>query len=165
MEGARKMERKIGLIMAVIISAVMGIVAAVVISRNPNAQTPAFPIFCLINVVESIVVGILVAFLIPLGKLGQALTKKAKAVPPSLKFNLLNSIPMAIGNSVIVSAVVSFVNIAQAHSHIPAEQAPPLMAMWLGSWGPLLVPSLLISFVLAVVLSPIVVKAVRGKGK
>lgn len=161
----KKQERKIGLIMATIISAVMGIVASVVISKNPNAQTPAFPIFCLINIVESIVVGIIVALVIPLGKLGQGLAKAAKATPPSLKFNLLNSIPLSIGNSVIVSAVVSFVNIAQAHSHIPAEQAPPLVAMWMGSWLPLLIPSVLISYVLAVLVSPLVVGAVRSGGR
>ena len=160
----QKKEKQIGLIMAIVISIAMGIVASIVISNDPKAQTPPLPLFCLINVVESIVVGILGALLIPLGKLGQAMAKKAKATPPSLKFSLINSIPLAVGNSVIVSAVVSFVNVAQAHSKIPAEQAPPLMAMWMGSWGPLLVPSIIISYVLAVLLAPVVVRMVMGKG-
>lgn len=158
----KKQERRISLIMSVVMSIVMGIIASVVISRSPNVQLPPFPLFCLINIVESVVVGVLVAWLIPLGKLGQAFCKKAGAVPPSLKFNLLNSIPLSLGNSVIVSAVVSFVNVAQAHSKIPAPQAPPLMAMWMGGWWPLLIPSILISYVLAVVISPLVVKAVMG---
>ena len=75
----KKKERKIGLIMAVFISACMGIVAAVMISKNPNAKTPAFPIFLLINVVESVIVGVIVALVIPLGKLGQMLAAKCKA--------------------------------------------------------------------------------------
>ena len=156
----KKQERTIGLVMAIIMSIAMGIVAAVVIHNDPKAQTPPFPIFCLINVVESIIVGLLVALFIPLGKMGQALCRKAKAVPPSLKFNLLNSIPLAIGNSLIVSTVVSFINIVQAHAKIPAEQAPPLFAMWFGSWAPLLLPSIAISYVLAILVSPIVVKMV-----
>ena len=156
----KKQERTIGLVMAVIMSIAMGIVAAVVIYNDPKAQTPPFPIFCIINLVESIIVGLLVALFVPLGKMGQALCKKAKAMPPSLKFNLLNSIPLAIGNSLIVSTVVSFINVAQAHAKIPAEQAPPLFAMWFGSWAPLLLPSIVISYVLAILVSPIVVKMV-----
>ena len=161
----KKQERKIGLIMAILMSAAMGILASIVIHNDPKAQTPPFPIFCLINLVESIVVGIIVAIAVPLGKIGQAITKKAKAVPPSLKYNLLNSIPMAIGNSVIVSAIVSFIGVAQGRAKMPPEQAPPLLTMWLGSWGPLLIPSIIVSYVLAIVLSPIVAKAVLGKGK
>lgn len=154
----KKQERTIGLIMAVIMSIAMGIIAAVVIHNDPKAQTPPFPIFCLINVVESVIVGLLVALFIPLGKIGQALCRKAKAMPPSLKFNLLNSIPLALGNALIVSTVVSFINVAQAHAKIPAEQAPPLFAMWFGSWAPLLLPTTVIGYVLAILVSPIVVK-------
>ena len=156
----KKQERTVGIVMAVIMSIAMGIVAAVAIYNDPKAQTPPFPIFCLINVVESIIVGLLVALFIPLGKLGQVLCRKAKVMPPSLKFNLLNSIPLAIGNSLIVSAVVSFINVAQAHARIPADQAPPLFVMWFGSWAPLLLPSIVISYVLAILVSPIVVKMV-----
>ena len=155
--------RMISICMAVIISVAMGIVAAIVIAKNPNAKTPPLPVSLLLNVVESVIVGVLVALFLPLGRLGQMLAGKCKATPPSLKFNLVNSIPLAIGNSVIVSAIVSFVNIAQAHSKIPAEQAPPLLGMWMGSWAPLLIPSILISYVLAVLLSPLVVKAVAKK--
>ncbi len=161
----KKQERAMNLIMAVIMSAAMGIVASVVISHDPKAQTPPFPIFCLINVAESVVVGILVALLIPLGKLGKVICDKAKAVPPSMKFNLLNSIPLSLGNSVIVSAIVSFVNVAQAHSKIPAQQAPPLLGMWFNGWGPLLIPSIIISYVLAVLVAPLVAMMVMKKRK
>lgn len=160
----KKQEKKIGLIMAVIMSVCMGVIASVVIAGNPNANTPSFPVFLLINLVESVIVGILVALIIPLGKMGQAMTRKAKAAPGSLKFNLINSIPMTLGNSLIVSTIISFVNVAQAHSHIPAEQAPPLFVMWFGSWAPLLLPSILISYMIAVVISPIVVKWVMRQG-
>lgn len=158
----KKKELLINVIMAILMSAAMGIVFAIVIFNDPKAQTPPFPVFCLLNVVESIIVGLIVAFLIPLGKMGQALAKKAKVAPPSIKFGLINSIPLAIGNAVIVSAVVSFVNIAQAHSKIPADQAPPLFAMWFGSWAPLLIPGIIIGYVLALLLSPIVVRLVMG---
>lgn len=159
----KKKEMTIGLIMAVIMSIAMGIVATVVIFNDPKTQTPPFPIFCLLNIVESVVVGVIVALVIPLGKLGMAICKKAKATPPSLKFNLLNCIPMTLGNALIVSAVVSFIGILQAYSKIPEQARAPLFAMWFGSWAPLLLPGILISYVLAVLISPIVVKLVMGK--
>ncbi|MBO4514333.1 MAG: hypothetical protein J5721_01530 [Lachnospiraceae bacterium] len=157
----KKQEKTIGLIMAVIMSVAMGILASIVIYNDPKTQTPPLPIFCLINIVESVIVGVIVAIFVPLGKLGMALAKKAKAAPPSLKFNLINSIPLAVGNSVIVSAVVSFIGVATAYAKIPADQAPPLLAMWFSSWGPLLIPSIVISYLLAILVAPIVVKAVR----
>lgn len=161
----KKKERTIQLIMAVIMSACMGIVATVVIAGDPKSQTPPFPVFLLLNLGESIAVGIAIALIIPFGKMGQALARKAKAVPPSGKFQLLNAIPFAVGNSVLVSAVVSFINVALAHAKIPADQAPPLPVMWFGSWAPLLLPSILISYVLALLVAPIVVKAVMGGRK
>ena len=161
----KEKERTVGIIMAIVMSVAMGIIAALVIYYDPKTQTPPLPIFCLINVVESVIVGLLVAFLVPLGKLGRALAAKAKATPPSLKFNLINSIPLAVGNSVIVSLIVSFIGVAQAHSKIPEQVAPPLFAMWIGSWARLLVPSILISYVLAIFISPLVAKAVMRPKK
>lgn len=161
----KQKERTIGLIMAIIMSVAMGIVASIVIFIDPKTQTPPFPVFCLINVAESVVVGLIVAVVIPLGRLGRALAEKAKAAPPSMKFNLLNSIPLAVGNSVIVSAIVSFIGVAQAHAKIPKEAAPPLFGMWFGSWAPLLIPSVLIGYVLAVLVSPFVVKTVMKPKK
>ena len=162
-EVMKKKEKKIGIIMAVIMSAAMGIIASVVIAGNPAAKIPPFPVFCAVNLVESIIAGLLVALFIPLGKIGKSLTDKANAVPPSMKFNLINSIPMAIGNSVIVSAVVSFINVAQAHASIPSDQAPPLIAMWLSGWLPLLIPGIVISYLLAVIISPLVVGMVMRR--
>ena len=158
----KKQKFMIDLIMTVIMSIAMGLIASFVVFRNPATQTPPFPILCLTNIGESIIVGVVVALIIPLGKIGNALTKKANAKPPSLKYGLINSIPMAVGNSVIISAVVSFVNIAQAHGKMPADQAPPLLIMWFSNWGPLLIPSILISYVLALLIAPVVVWIVRS---
>ena len=50
-----------------------------------------------------------------------------------------------------------------ARSHAPAEalaHMPPFPVMWLGSWAKLLLPTLIVSYILAVVLSPIVSQAV-----
>ncbi|MCR4990219.1 MAG: hypothetical protein K6A38_05075 [Lachnospiraceae bacterium] len=159
----KKKLRKIGIIMSIFIASAMGIVASVVISHRPDAQTPPFPVFCAINVIESIIVGLLVEFFVPLDKLGKSLAAKANAYPPSVMFNLLNSIPFSVGNSVIVSMVVSFINISLAHSKIPAEVAPPLLGMWFASWAPLLLPSILVSYVISIVISPVVVGLVMGK--
>ena len=48
-------------------------------------------------------------------------------------------------------------------SHAPAEalaNMPPFPVMWLGSWAKLLLPTLIASYLLAVILSPIVSQAV-----
>jgi len=162
----KNQERKISLIMAIVMSVAMGILASIVIYYDPKTQTPPFVLFCLLNIVLSVIVGVIVALVIPLGKMGAALAKKAKATPPSMKFSLINSIPLAVGNSVIVSAVVSFLGVAMAYSKIPAGQAPPLLMMWFSSWAPLLVPAIIISYVLAVLIAPLVVGAVmKKKGK
>ena len=55
---------------------------------------------------------------------------------------------------------VIVINTAQAHAKIPPQAAPPLLAMWLPSWLKLLPLSILVSYVLAVLISPFVVQAV-----
>ncbi len=161
----KKKERKMGLIMAIIISLAMGVLVAFLIPKfNPQAaeQQPV-AIRYISNILMSVVTGIIVAFIIPLGKIGRALTKKANANPPSMKFTLLNSIPMAVGNTLIVSLVCSLVGVLMARSHMPPEalaNVPPFLPMWLVSWAQLLGPTLVVSYILAVLLSPFVSQAV-----
>ena len=159
----KKKERTVSVIMAVILSAVMGALATVLVRKSLNPQMlasiPAAGMY-ISNILESIAVGVLMVLIAPFGKWGKALAAKHGAFPPSMKFTLLNSLPLAVGNSVIVSFIVSFINTAQAHAKIPPQAAPPLLAMWLPSWAKLLIPSILVSYVLAVLISPFVVQAV-----
>ena len=99
-------------------------------------------------------------FAYPFGKWGRALAAKHKAFPPTMKFTMLNCLPISVGCSTIVGCVVSFIKTAQAHAKIPPQAAPPLLAMWLPSWLKLLPLSILVSYVLAVLISPFVVQAV-----
>lgn len=162
-------ERLINIIMAVIISAVMGLLFAYIARHRALPQAvqamPPAPVMYITSVVESIIVGVIVALVIPMGKLGRGLAAKFNAAPPSMKFNLLNSIPFAVINAIIVSAICSFISIAQAHSHIPAGQAPPLFIMWIGQWLKLLPLSIIVSYVLAIIIAPLVVKAVLPGNK
>ena len=161
----KKKERKMGLIMAIIISLAMGVLVAFLIPKfNPQAaeQQPV-AVRYISNILMSVVTGIIVSFIIPLGKIGRALTKKAGANPPSMKFTLLNSIPMAVGNTLIVSLVCSLVGVFMARSHMPPEalaSVPPFVPMWLVSWAQLLGPTLIVSYILAVLLSPFVSQAI-----
>lgn len=161
----KKKERLMGLVMAIIISLAMGVLVAYLIPKiNPQAgeMQPA-PIRYISNILLSVTVGIIVAFVIPLGKIGKNLAAKAGANPPSFKFTLINSIPLSVGNTIIVSLVCSIVGVLMARSHAPAEalaQMPPFPVMWLGSWAKLLLPTLIVSYILAVVLSPIVSQAI-----
>lgn len=161
----KKKERTMGLIMAIIISLAMGILVAFLIPKiSPQAaESQPVAIRYISNILLSVTVGIIVAFVVPLGKMGRSLAAKAGANPPSFKFTLINSIPLSVGNTIIVSLVCSLVGVLMGRSHAPAEalaNMPPFPVMWLGSWAKLLLPTLIASYVLAVVLSPIISQAV-----
>lgn len=159
----RKKERIVSILMAAILSALLGAIAAFFIRRGmapeARAATPAAAMY-LTNILESIVVGILLVLILPFGKWGRTLADRFGAKPPTLKFTLLNCLPVSVGSSVLVSLIVSFVNVAQAHARIPAEAAPPLLGMWFSSWISLLPISIVASYILAALISPLIVKAV-----
>ncbi len=164
-----KKERLVGIIMSIIISAVMGVVsAALVIKNNPEAvkYTPVAMLY-ISNIALSIVIGVIIALVIPLGKLGAMLARKANANPPGIKFFLLNAIPNSVGNTLIISIVMSLYGVISARMKLPAEalaHLPPFAVMWLGNWFKLLLPTLLISYVLSVLLSPLITKLLGVKG-
>ena len=164
-----KKERLVGIIMSIIISAVMGVVsAALVIKNNPEAvkYTPVAMLY-ISNIALSIVIGVIIALVIPLGKLGAMLARKANANPPGIKFFLLNAIPNSVGNTLIISLILSFVGVLSARMKLPAEalsHLPPFAVMWLGNWFKLLLPTLLISYVLSVLLSPLISRLLGVKG-
>jgi hypothetical protein len=60
----------------------------------------------------------------------------------------------------IISSVVSFINVYMAHSKIPKQVAPPLLTMWFSSWAPLLVPSIILGYLISILVSPYIVKMV-----
>ena len=157
----KKKERTMGLVMSIIMSAAMGALSAYLVMKgNPEAtKSVPVPMMYISNILLSITVGIIVALCLPLGKMGRALAQKAHAKPPAMKFTLLNAIPFSVGNTLIVSLVVSFFGVAMGRSKAPASAVadmPPLPIMWLGSWGKLLIPTLILSYVLSVLLSPFV---------
>jgi hypothetical protein len=160
----KKKERTVGIIMAVIMSAAMGLIAAFLVRRGMNPQelasSPPAPVMYLTNTLESIAFGIFFTLILPMGKWGRLLATKAGATPPSLKFHLLNSLPVSMACAILVSLPVCLINIIQARSHMPPEVAPPLMAMFMSSWLKLLLPTMIIGYVISLFISPIVVKAV-----
>jgi hypothetical protein len=102
---------------------------------------------------------VIIALVIPLGKLGAMLARKANANPPGIKFFAINAIPISVGNTLIISIVMSLYGVISARMKLPAEalsHLPPFAVMWLGNWFKLLLPTLLISYVLSVLLSPLI---------
>ncbi|MCR5287791.1 MAG: hypothetical protein K6D93_07575 [Saccharofermentans sp.] len=153
-----------GLIMSLIISVAMGLLSSfLLILFNPDiVKSSPVPVIYLLNTLASLITGLIVFFVVPLGKLGVALTVKAGVRPPSLKFTLLNAIPMAVGNTVIISLVVSLLGVISARMKVPAEvlsTMPPMPVMWLGTWAKLLLPTLIASYILSVLISPLISKA------
>lgn len=169
MEKRMKKERLIGIIMSIIISAVMGVVsAALVIRNNPEAvrYTPVEMLY-ITNIALSVVVGVIISLVIPFGKLGAVLARKANANPPGIKFFVINAIPISVGNTLIISIIMSLYGVISARMKLPAEalsHLPPFAVMWLGNWMRLLLPTLVISYVLSVLLSPLVTRLLGVKG-
>lgn len=160
----RKKERMVNLIMAVTVSAVMGLIFAIFarIIAAPEAlkAMPPAPVMIISSIIESVIVGVIIAFILPLGKLGKGLAARCNANPPGMKFNLINAIPFAVVNAIVVSAIVIFISIAQARSHMPAAAAPPIMAMWFSNWIKTLPLSIIVSYIISIIVSPVLVKAV-----
>ncbi|MBQ6206856.1 MAG: hypothetical protein IJK52_07215 [Oscillospiraceae bacterium] len=156
-----KKGRVMNVVMTALMSAAMGVVASyLVLKGNPQAAAsmPA-PAMYASNMILSVLLGIVSAMALPFGKWGRSLADKAHAKPPGVRFTLLNSIPLAAGNTVVVSLILSFLGVFMARRGVPAEvvaHMPPLLVMWLSSWAQLLAPTLAVSYLLSVFLSPIV---------
>lgn len=162
-------ERLVGLIVSVFVSAAMGLVSAVLVTTtNPDSlRAHSSALIYASNIILSVIIGLVIAFIIPFGKIGASLARKAGAYPPSMKFIFINAIPNSVGNTFLISLILSFVGVFTARMKIPAEilpTLPPLPVMWLGSWIKLLLPTLVISYILSVILAPIVARIVGFKG-
>ncbi|MCR5060484.1 MAG: iron-sulfur cluster-binding domain-containing protein [Saccharofermentans sp.] len=157
----KKKNIRMGFIMSMIMSLAMGLLSSfLVIKFNPDmVKSTPVPMMYISNTVMSLIMGLIVYKLIPLGKLGAGLAARAGAKPPAMKFTLLNSIPMAVGNTIIISLFLSLFGVVMARMKMPADilqTVPPFAVMWLGTWAKLLLPTLLASYLLAVLLSPTV---------
>lgn len=161
----KKKERMMGLIMTIIISAAMGALASfIVLKTTPQAAAgQPVPMMYITNIVLSIIIGIIISFIIPLGKMGKSLAAKANANPPSMKFTLLNSLPLSIGNTLIIGLILSGFGVFMGRHSAPPEalaNMPPFPVMWLSGYAKLLLPTLIVSYVLSVILSPVVSQAI-----
>lgn len=166
--GTMKQRRSlVGLIMTLFMSTVMGIVATLIARRGmpPQALATAAPAAAMImsSVLMSVTVGIIVWLLIPSSKWGSMLAAKAKARPGSFKYTALNALPISFINSFVIGIVVSFVNVSKSHAQLPppAKAAQPLFRMWFGSWIKMFPILLVVAFVLALLVSPLIVKWVK----
>ena len=162
-------ERTMGILMAVILSVAMGLTAqTLVLITNPQAANgQPVPVMYLSSVILSVIVGVIIALVVPLGRMGKNLAAKADANPPSMKFNLINSIPMAVGNTLIVGLILSGYGVFVGRSHASPEalaQMPPFVIMWIRSFAQLLLPTLIISYVLSIIIAPLLIKALGMAG-
>ncbi len=160
-------EKLISILMAIIMSIAMGILFTFLARHNADENAlsgmPPAPVMYLLGVVEAVIIGVLLAVIFPIEKMGRALTRKFNAAPPSFKFTALNSLPFAVINAIVCSAVCSFISIAQAHSHMNevAKAANPLMQMWLGNWVKTLPLSIIVGYIFSLIAAPIVVSIVK----
>lgn len=158
----KQRRRKVGLIMTLIMSTVMGIVATLYARSGMPAQAlasaPPAAVMMISSVLMSLTVGLIIWLTIPSSKWGGMLAAKAKAGPGSFKFTALNCLPISFVNSFIISIVVSFINVSRSHAQIPAAVAPPLGLMWFGSWIKMFPALLVLAYVIAMLVSPLIVR-------
>ena len=158
----------IGLIMTIFMSIVMGVVATLLarsgMPPQALASAPPLPVMMITNVLLSLSVGILAWLIIPAAKAGGALVSKAKARPGSFKATALTSLPISFSNSIIISIIVSFINVRMSHAQIPPAFAPPLGVMWFSSWIKMLPVMLVIAYVTAMLISPLVARLLKMPG-
>lgn len=160
----KQKERLMGVVMAIIISASMGALASfLVIKLNPNVvHALPVPILFMTYIALSVFVGVICALLLPFGKMGRNLAAKAGVNPPSLKFTIINTIPLSIGNTLILGLFMSLYGVGMARRNAPPEVIanvmPPFVIMWLANYAKLLLPTFVLSYILSVIISPIVSK-------
>lgn len=136
MNNIQKKEKIVSVIMSAMMSTIMGALATTLVRKNMNPQMLASASavgMYLSDILESVTVGILLTLVAPFCKWGKALAAKHKAFPPSLKFTLLNSLPLSVGCSITVGGIVSFINAAlptagyrrrQPHRCLPCGYLP-----------------------------------------
>ena len=160
----KKKEKTVSIIMAVIMSVLLGIIAVFLARAGKSdvqLQTmPPLPVMLITSVIESVIAGIIVALVFPLGKWGSMLAAKAGATPPGIKFTLINCIPFTLVNTVIISLALSGISLAQAYGKIESPVKAPFVAMWLGQWSIMFPFTLVVAYLISIIVSPIVVKAV-----
>ena len=168
----KKKERAMGIIMAILISAAMGAIANYLVRNGGGqagasaSQAPALISYAT-EIGLSILLGLIIALILPLGKLGRNLAKSVNAEPPGFKFTIFNALPISFINTILISLALSAYGVWQARSHADAQtlaHMPPFLVMWLPSWARLLLPTLIASYVIACILSPIV-SSMLGLGK
>ena len=155
----------VGLLMTLFMSTVMGIVATLIARSGmpPQALASAPPavIMVISSVLMSLTVGIIIWLVIPSSKWGSMLAAKTKASPGSFKYTAMNALPISFVNSFVIGIVVSFINVSRSHAQIPAAVAPPLIVMWFGSWIKMFPILLVVAYMLALLVSPLIVKWVK----
>lgn len=157
--------RLVGLIMTLMMSTFMGIVATLFARSGMPPQvlasSPPVGIMMISSILMSLTVGIIIWLTIPSSKWGAMLAAKAEASPGSIKFTALNCLPISFFNSLIIGIVVSFINISRSHTQIPAAVAPPLGLMWFSSWIKMFPVLLVVAYLIALLVSPLIVRWVK----
>lgn len=154
--------------MAVITSVALGTLATfLLISGNPKAaEYRSTGAMYIENIGLSVLLGVIFALVLPFEKLGMFMCRKIGLKPPGMFFFLIHAFPIAIGNTVMISLIVSLIGVVVARYHIPPEileRSRSLPAMWLSSWLTMIMPLIISSYVLSVVFSP-VVSTILGMG-
>ena len=142
----KKIGRQMSLLMGVTLSFCLTLFNML---RSGQFTVPGFLISFLVATVISLVIG----FLVPMKKVGDAAVEKLGLQPRTLKARLIETLI----SDLIYTPIITVVMIFMARSHMDTK--PPLAPMLIGS----LVISLLVGFVLIFFLMPLYLKLVMKK--
>ena len=158
MKEKNKKQKTAIMIILIVLSVIMGVIASIIISKNPRSNTPALPIFMISNVFETVAGAIIISQIIPFDKIALWVEDKVKAAAPEFKFILVNSVFVTVIGVLVIEFIACMINIIMARANIPADQAPPLVMMFISTYLPLLIPSILICYVVSLPVSVLVYK-------
>ncbi|MBQ1492350.1 MAG: hypothetical protein IIZ39_10360, partial [Blautia sp.] len=110
------------------------------------------------HILLAVILGVIIAKTLPFGKMGRGMAAKSGAKGGSFKFNLLNAIPLALGNTLIISLILSLFGtwLMRMGAVDATTQMPSFLIVWLESFGKLFILGSIASYLVIVLFSPVV---------
>lgn len=148
--------KKVGICMNILMGASMSIILSFVgTMTGGHFSIPSWLISFGISFVISLVIG----FLIPIKKLGDALCMKCKVNPNSMKGNFLSAVVSDLIYTPIITIAMVVIMLGNAAKHAPAGAVPPVSKVLPGS----LAICLVVGYIVIVIIQPLFLKMLLKK--
>lgn len=133
---------------------IMNIAMAIAMSLTADLLHGGLNVMTLLMILLGFVVGMILSFIIPYGRMSYGLCRLLKVEKHKLLSHLVATLPPAVIQTVIISAVMTAVNVLP-HS--------PILKVYLTAYGQTTPIMILVAYVVALVVKPIAVRSIIGK--